>query len=96
MRPIPGTILAATMLLTSCAHAPVLVPATRVVYKDVVVQVQRPCPAKVPKRPDPLAKPLPTDLGPLLDVVSAKLEEWAGKGAYGEKADAALKTCTTH
>lgn len=66
----------------------------KVEYQTVVKEVQRPCPAKKPTAPAPLEKPLPTDLGALVDVLTAKLAEWAGRGGYGERAEAALEVCT--
>jgi hypothetical protein len=73
-------------------------PGERVVYKTVNVEVPRPCPVKNPVRPGDakthgLARPLPTDLGALVDVLLAKLKEWDGPGKYGDQAAAAIATC---
>jgi hypothetical protein len=67
---------------------------TKVVYQTVEKEVQRPCPVTVPTKPAPLAKPLPSDPARLVDLLTAKLIEWAGTGGYGERADDALKVCT--
>lgn len=67
---------------------------TKVVYQEVVKEVQRPCPVTKPVRPTPLVRPLPQDPARLVDLLVAKLTEWAGPGGYGERADAAIATCT--
>jgi len=67
----------------------------RIEYRDRVVETQKPCPAERPARPGPLARPLPSDAGRLVDLLTAKLEEWAGSGGYGDKADAAISRCTS-
>lgn len=68
-------------------------PGVRVEYQEVVKEVLAPCPVTRPERPAPLAKPLPTAPRALIDLLTAKLLEWAGPGGYGEKADAAIETC---
>lgn len=66
---------------------------TKVIFKDVQVEVPRPCPVTKPAPPSPLVRPLPSDPARLVDLLVAKLIEWAGPGGYGERADAALDTC---
>lgn len=96
-----GVALWLTLSAGGCDRKPVVSAGSTVEYQKVYVQVPRPCPVKVPARPSTIqadAKAaklaLPSDPGLLLDIVTAKLKEWAGDGAYGDKADAALKTCT--
>lgn len=81
-------------LPAACSQTPRPAPGTRVVYQDVVREVQRPCPVAIPQRPAPLARPLPDSPARLVDLLTAKLKEWAGEGGYGDRADAALHTCT--
>lgn len=81
------------LLLPGCAHAPAPAPGVRVEYRDVVREVERPCPVAVPVRPSPLERPLPSDPARLVDLLTAKLTEWAGEGMYGDKAQAALDRC---
>lgn len=69
-------------------------PAIKVEYREVLKEVQRPCPATKPTKPKSLVRPLPKDAGRLVDLLVAKLTEWAGPGGYGERADSALDTCT--
>lgn len=88
-----GLVLVLTLALLAC-DLPRPEPATKVVYQDVVKEVPRPCPVTVPKRPGPLARPLPESSARLIDLLTAKLYEWAGEGKYGDQADAALRTCT--
>lgn len=93
---IPMLAFAAMVfMLAGCAHykAPPA-PGTKVVFQDVVRETQRPCPVAVPERPGTLERPLPEDAGRLVDLLTAKLKEWAGPGGYGDQADAALRTCT--
>jgi hypothetical protein len=82
------------LALAACGGDPPQSPGMKVEYQTVVKEVQRPCPAKKPARPAPLARPLPTDAGALASLLAAKLLEWAGKGGYGERAEAALEVCT--
>lgn len=81
----------ACLLLTACATTE---PGIKVEYREVLKEVQRPCPVTKPVTPPPIARPLPTDPARLLDLVVAKLSEWAGPGGYGERADAAISLCT--
>lgn len=67
---------------------------TRVEFREVVKEVQRPCVVKKPVRPSKLARPLPADVARKLDLVTAKLKEWDGAGGYGDRADAAIEVCT--
>ena len=85
----------AVLLLAACGgRMHVVAPGTEVRYQEVTREVKKPCPAKKPARPAPLARPLPKD-NPraLIDVLVSKLEQWAGPGGYGEKADKALDLC---
>lgn len=81
------------LLLAGCAHTATPLPAIRVEYQTVTREVQRPCPVTLPQRPASLATPLPSDLGQLVALLGAKLAEWSGPGGYGERADAAIRTC---
>jgi hypothetical protein len=85
-------LIIAPLLLMACEHPQSA--GTKVVYQTVEKEVQRPCPVTVPTKPAPLAKPLPSDPARLVDLLTAKLIEWAGTGGYGERADDALKVCT--
>ena len=85
-------IIIMALALAACAKTPQ--PGIEVRTVDVVREVARPCPVTVPERPGQLARPLPTDAVRLAATLALKLAEWAGPGGYGERADAALKTCT--
>lgn len=89
MRP---ALITAALALSACTTTPEPI-GTKVVYQGVLKEVQRPCPVAKPARPAPLARPLPNDPGRLVDLLTAKLTEWAGAGGYGERADAALESC---
>jgi len=80
----------AVLVLAGCATPK---PAIEIRTVEVPVVEQRPCPVQIPKRPDPLARPLPSDANELARLLAAKLDEWAGAGGYGEQAEAALKRC---
>lgn len=80
------------VVLTACSTTGQ--PAVKVEYREVLKEVQRPCPATKPTKPKSLVRPLPKDAGRLVDLLVAKLTEWAGPGGYGERADSALDTCT--
>lgn len=74
-------------------------PADHVIYQTVYKAVRQPCPVTKPKRPGDakthgLARPLPTDLGALVDVLLAKLKEWDGPGKYADQTDSAIEICT--
>ncbi len=86
-----GPTLAVMLALSACTTPQ---PGIKVEYREVLKEVQRPCPVTKPVTPAPLARPLPADPARLLDLVVAKLTEWAGPGGYGERADAAIETCT--
>lgn len=94
MRVAHVTIFAVALLVPACTRTPPPEPATRVVYQDVVRETKRPCPVERPRRPDRLARPLPDNPAQLIDLLAAKLLEWAGPGGYGDRADAAIETCT--
>lgn len=82
------------LALTGCpGDIPPQSPGEKVVTQTVEKEVPMPCPVTQPDRPTPLVKPLPTDLGALVDALSAKLEEWAGKGRYGDQASHTIDTC---
>ena len=81
------------LLLAGCAHVAAPTPAVEVRYQTVTREVQQPCPVAVPQRPAPLATPLPSSVEQLAALLGAKLAEWAGPGGYGERADAAIRTC---
>jgi hypothetical protein len=90
-------IVAAPLLfltLTACPGDHVASVGEKVIYQDRLVEVPRPCPVTKPVKPKPLARPLPADPARLIDLLAGKLLEWAGPGGYGERADAAITTCT--
>lgn len=91
---LKAAALAVALATPACAPTPRPAPGVRVEYRDVVKEVQRPCPARVPARPAPLERPLPDSPARLIDLLTAKLAEWAGEGKYGDQADAALRACT--
>lgn len=93
MKKLTAAALAA-LALAGCATKPLPAPAVEVRFQDRLVEVQRPCPAKRPDRPSALARPLPDTPAQLIDLLTAKLTEWAGAGGYGDKADAAIALCT--
>ncbi len=78
------------LALSACTHP----KGVEVRVQKAVEEVQRPCPVTVPKRPAPLKRPLPSDYQQLAAVLGEKLTEWSGPGKYGDRADAALRTCT--
>jgi hypothetical protein len=86
-------LASALAVLASCAQHPESA-GTKVIYQTVDKEVQRPCPVTKPVRPAPLAKPLPSDVARLVDLLTAKLIEYAGNGGYADRADAALTICT--
>ena len=85
----------ALWLLLACAGCatpqPVIPP---VQIQKEVVEVQRPCAVTKPVRPAPLARPLPVKSDALIAVLASKLMEYAAPGAYADRADAAITTCT--
>lgn len=90
-----AAMMMATLALAGCATTQDCPPAgVKVVYQPVTKETQRPCAVTVPKRPDPLPAALPVDAIKLAALLGAKLAEWSGPGGYGERADAALRTCT--
>lgn len=74
------------MVLSGCAHT-----QPQVIIKEVA----RPCPVTIPERPKPLDRPLPDDAVSLAARLAERLAQWAGPGGYGERADAALKSCAS-
>ena len=77
--------------ISSCTTAE---PGIRVETVKVPVEVQKPCPAEIPKRPEPIGA-LPTDAVKLAATLGAKLIEWAGPGGYGDRADEIMQRCVT-
>jgi hypothetical protein len=94
MRIVPTLAMASFLFFALPGCGPRPEPGIRVEYREVVKEVQRPCPVERPERPKPLDRPLPKSSGRLVDALTAKLAEWAGEGGYGEKADQALAKCT--
>lgn len=92
---IRSTAIAASLALAACGSDQVrpTTPGERVIFQDRFVEVRKPCPVKRPPRPAKLKRPLPTDLGALVDLLEAKLLEWDGPGKYGDQADAAIAEC---
>lgn len=88
------TLLFAGVILALTACSTPGQPGIKVEYKTVEKEVPRPCPVTKPVTPEKLKRPLPKDPARLLDLVTAKLLEWAGPGGYGERANAAIETCT--
>lgn len=82
----------AALTLAGCATT--REPGVEIRYVEVVKEVQKPCPAKKPERPDPLARPLPTDLQKLVLVLAAKLAEYADAGNYADQADVWMDLCS--
>ena len=68
-------------------------PGIEVRVVEKVVEVQKPCPGERPKRPTPLALPLPDNAIALAAVLGAKLAEYAAPGKYADKADALISRC---
>ena len=79
--------------LAGCGAGERPAPQIKVEYRDVYRETQKPCPVKRPALPKPLARPFPTDPARLVDLLTAKLTEWAGAGGYGERADGAILRC---
>jgi hypothetical protein len=69
-------------------------PGERVVYKTVYKAVRQPCPATEPTPPAKLVHPLPADLGALVDVLTAKLLEFTGRGKYVDQVHDFAGICT--
>jgi hypothetical protein len=82
----------AALALAGCAAKPTP-PAVQIKTVTVTRETQRPCAVTRPARPAPLGA-LPTSLARLSSLLGAKLAEWSGPGGYGERADAAIATCT--
>ncbi len=82
---------AAMLLLAGCAGGPRPVDMQIV---ERVVEVQRPCPMTAPTRPAKIG-PLPVNAIDALKLVGAKLLEYAGPGAYADRADAAIAICAS-
>lgn len=82
------------ILLAGCASTNSPPPAVEIRTVTKTVEVSKPCPVTKPARPAPLARPLPTDAIALAAMLGSKLLEWSGSGGYGDRADAAIDTCT--
>jgi hypothetical protein len=86
-------IIAGTLALAACSTAKTPPPGVEVRYVDRVAEVQRPCPATRPERPEPLARPLPKDANALAAVLLAKLIEYAAPGGFADRADHVFDAC---
>ena len=85
-------ILSAAMLaLAACATTGD--PPVRIETVTVIEEVEKPCPATRPTRPEPLGE-LPSNPIALAAVLGAKLAEWADEGRYGDRVEAILDRCT--
>jgi hypothetical protein len=84
----------ATILLSGCGSQ-LPPPAVEIRTVTKTVEVQRPCPVTRPARPAPLARPLPTDAVALAALLGSKLLEYSGAGGFADRADAAIRQCTT-
>lgn len=80
---------AAMVSLAACSHTQ---PGIEIREVEVVREVQKPCPATVPKRPAPLG-PLADSAEGALAQVLAKLVEYGGAGQYADQAELYFKTC---
>ncbi|BAK66907.1 hypothetical protein SLG_22320 [Sphingobium sp. SYK-6] len=87
-------LILAVLGLTACARTVPTPPATQIKIVREVVEVPRPCNATKPKRPEPMARPLPTDLRTLVALLAAKLEEYSGPGKFADRIEGALDQCT--
>lgn len=88
-------LIAATTLLCSCAaHAPrtVVYPSSGTVI--VKAPKNKKCQIIKPEQPEPLKRPLPLeDPQKLIDLLTVKLDQWAGPGGYGDKIEKAIDIC---
>ena len=84
-------LLVIALLVAGCARTPP--PAVEVRTQVVTREVMRPCPVTIPKRPAPLARPLPSDAVALAAVLGIKLGEYSGAGAWADRAERALERC---
>lgn len=86
----PMMLLPLLLACSGCAHDQ---EGVRVVTKEVVVEVMRPCEVEAPAMPEPLG-PLPSNAPDALRIVAAKLLEYAGPGGALERYRDALAICT--
>ena len=84
-----GRIVALTLLLAGCAATTPRVETVRVLVPTPVPCVTA---ADVPVRPAPLAARPAADRD-AVRMLLAKLLEWAGPGAYGDRAHGIFKEC---
>ena len=79
----------ALLTLTACAHTQ---PGIEVRTQTVYVPQLKPCPAKVPTRPDKLGE-LPSDANAALALVLGKLAAYSAPGKYADQASLYFQTC---
>lgn len=82
-------IIPACLLLAACSHNE---PGIEVRTVEVIKEVQKPCPGKVPDRPAALGK-LPDTAEAALAAVLAKLGEYSADGQYADQAEAYFEAC---
>lgn len=83
--------VATALALAACAATPE--PAIEIRTVEVPVIEQRPCPAIVPTRPEPLAR-LPDDANAALAQVLGKLAEYSGAGMFADRAQDYFSLCS--
>ena len=81
----------AGLSLAACATAQE--PGIEIRTVTVTKEVQRPCAATAPARPEATGT-LPAQAADAVRVLAAKLLEWAGEGGYADRAEAAIAECT--
>lgn len=86
--------IVAALALPACATTSGPPPAVEIRTQVKTVEVQRPCSVTKPVRPAPMTKPIPTDAIALAAALALKLTEWSGPGGYGDRAIAAIDSCT--
>lgn len=85
-------IIAAMLLLSGCATTSPQAVEIRTV--EVIKEVQVPCPATAPARPDTInPNALPPNAVDSVRLLFARLLEWQGSGGYADKAEAAIEIC---
>lgn len=95
LKPYALLLVPLALLPAACGHDQTPPPAVEIRTVTKTVEVQRPCPVTRPARPAPLARPLTTDAVALAALLGSKLLEWSSPGGYADRADAALRKCTT-
>lgn len=92
-------IAVAAILVGSCAsHTPQTKNTTQTRVVTVVKTVKAPkakkCIVAKPVRPKSLPDTLPFESPKtLIDILTNKLNEWAGPGGYGDKVEKAINVC---